>query len=64
MTENEKAIVCTAVDMTAKMHRGAWKGRVCPDELDALKRYLTAVASQADKELLEGFGLMGNENYI
>ena len=52
-----KANILNAVEKTAEVHRGAYKGRVDPDELDVLKRCLIGKGSKADFQLMKEFGV-------
>ena len=46
-----------AVDITVRMFHGSWKGRISPDDLDALKRVLAGCGSREDIDLLKSFGI-------
>ena len=46
-----------AVAMTAQMHRGAWKGRVSPDELEILQRVVSGSATATDFATMDAFGV-------
>jgi hypothetical protein len=50
-----------AVDMTRAMKDGAWKGRVYPDELEALKRVIMGCGQDYDFKILEGHGVYPKE---
>ena len=57
MKEEMKTEIHRAIDATYRMSCGAWKGRISPDELDALYRVLCGDGTEKDIAMLGEFGV-------